>query len=236
MHPLSFDTVREKLLQVGIAPRHVSRYVVELREHMADLVARERANGLDAHEAQARARVILGTDAQLAQAMLDRSPPRSWAAKASWLVFGITPVVAIIAVNAIIAMVLMRVLMPVKNELPAQMAGSYQVLIYGAVIFTGYVVGPLLAAGAIAIALRQRLASAWVWIGLAVIALFTGFFAFHAPDAANDPYRATQLVMEGGRISGATTLAWVGLRASVLFVAAALAYRALKARQTLATG
>lgn len=230
MHPHSFESVREGLLRAGIAPRHVGRYVTELREHLADLVARERAGGMEAREAEARARTILGTDAQLTQAMLDRSPPRSWAAKAPWAVFGILPVAAIIAVSAIIAMALFRLLMPVRELLPSQMPGGYQALVYGAVIFTGYVVGPLLAAGAIAIALRQRLSSSWVWVGLAVIALFSGFFAFHAPDGLNDPYRATQLVMENGRVNGAATLAWVGLRAGVLFALAALAYRTLRQR------
>jgi len=235
MHPLSFETVREKLLRAGIAPRHVGRYVVELREHLADLIQRERATGLDAREAEAKARTILGTDAQLTQAMLDRSPPRSWAAKAPWAVFGLLPAAMVFTISAIIAMTLFRLLMPVMGQLPSQMPAGYQVLVYGAVIFTGYVVGPLLAAGAIAIALRQRLSSSWVWVGLGVIAIFTGFFAFHAPETMNDPYRATQIVMENGRVSGAATLAWVGLRASVLFVLAAIAYRALKARQTIAT-
>ncbi len=231
MHPHSFESVREGLLRAGIAPRHVRRYVVELREHMADLIQRERASGLDAREAEAKARVILGSDAQLTQAMLDRSPPRSWAAKAPWAVFGLLPAAMVFTISAVIAMSLFRLLMPVMDQLPSQMPVGYQALITGAVIFTGYVVGPLLAAGVITLALRQRLSSAWVWVGLAVVAVFSGFFAFHAPEGLNDPYRATQLVMEDGRISGAATLAWVGLRAGVLFALAALAYRALKARQ-----
>lgn len=228
----SFDNVREQLLRAGIAPRHVRRYVTELREHMTDLVARERATGLDAGEAEARARTILGTDAQLVQAAIDRGTPRSWAAKAPWAVFGLLPVVAIIAVVWIVAMTMMNLMWPVRSQLPGEMPGGYQALIAAATIFTGYIVGPLLAALCIAIALRQRLPSTWVWIGLALIALFSGLFAFHAPSSAGDMYRALQLVMENGRVNGPATLMLVAVRASVLFALAALAYRALKARQT----
>jgi hypothetical protein len=230
----SFENVREQLLKAGIAPRHVGRYVTELREHLADLVARERATGLDAREAEARARTILGSDAQLTQAMLDRSPPRSWAVKAPWAVFGILPVVAIIAAVAVVAMTMMNLLWPVSNLLPAQMPASYQALIMAATILTGYVIGPVLAAGAIAIALRQRLASSWVWTGLVLIALFSGFFVFHPPSGPGDMYRATGLVMADGHISVAATLGLLALRATVLFTLSALAYRALKARQTTA--
>jgi hypothetical protein len=230
MHRHSFENVREQLLKAGIAPRHVGRYVTELREHLADLVSRERATGLDAGEAEARARTILGSDAQLTQAMLDRSPPRSWAVKAPWAVFGIFPVVTIVAVSAIVTMSLFNLLMPVMGQLPSEMPAGYQLLIAAAVILTGYVVGPFLAALCISIALRQRLSSAWVWVGLAAISLFSGFFGFHAPSGPNDPYRAVQL---GDGVLG--TLMLVGLRASVLFILAALAYRALKAHRNTAT-
>ena len=94
----SFENVHERLLRAGVSPRRVSRYVAELREHLTDLVARERAAGLDEQEAEAKARIILGTDAQLVQAMLDRGVPRSLAAKAPWAVFGVFPVVALVVV------------------------------------------------------------------------------------------------------------------------------------------
>jgi hypothetical protein len=234
MHPHSFESVREQLLRAGIAPRHVNRYVTELREHMTDLVARERAAGLDAREAESKARTILGSDIQLVQAALNRGAPRSWAAKVPWAVFGLLPAAVVFTVSAIVAMTMFRLLMPVREILPGQMPGGYQTLIVAATILTGYVVGPLLAALCIAIALRQRLSSAWVWVGLAVIALFSGLFAFHAPSAPGDMYRAVQLVTENGRVNGPATLLWVGLRASVLFGFSALAYRALKRRSAIA--
>jgi hypothetical protein len=229
-----FENVREQLLKAGIAAGHVNRYVVELREHLADLINRERANGADAREATNKACTIMGSDAQLVQAMLDRSPPRALAVKAPWAVFGVLPVVAIIATSWIIAMIMMRLLMPVRAAVPADMPSGYQALITAVTILTGYLVGPLLAALCVATALRQRLSSAWVWMGLALIALFSGAFVFHASTGPHDPYRAVALVTANGHVDLAATLMLIAIRAGVLFFLAALAWRVLKDRQVSA--
>lgn len=108
--------------------------------------------------------------------------------------------------------------------------------------FGGYVIGPMLAALCIATALRQRLSSNWVWIGLALVALASGPFGIHINflmPAGDIPGgirgSAAPAVYENGQINMAATFAMMTLRTSVLFVLAALAYRALKARQTNAT-
>ncbi|MBV9549701.1 MAG: hypothetical protein JO256_08535 [Alphaproteobacteria bacterium] len=227
-----FENVREELLKAGIAAGAINRYVIELREHLADLTAKERGNGGDA---MARARTLMGSDTQLVQAMLDRKPPRALSVKAPWAVFGLAPVVAIVALSWLIAMAMMRLMWPMRDLMPAQMPGSYQALIAGVTIFTGYLIGPLLAATSIAIALRQRLSSAWVWMGLVLIALFSGFFAFHAPDAERPMYGAALVVMHGGRVDPTGTLILVALRAGILFTLSAIAWRMLKARQTVTT-
>jgi hypothetical protein len=67
---------------------------------------------------------------------------------------------------------------------------------------------------------------------LALIALFSGFFAFHAPDAERPMYGAALVVMHGGHVDPTGTLMLVGVRAAVLFVLAAFAWRALKSRQS----
>jgi len=227
-----FENVREQLLKAGIAAGHVNRYVVELREHLADLTNRERANGADAREAANKACTIMGSDAQLVQAMLDRSPPRALSVKAPWAVFGVLPVVAIIAVSWIVAMTMMQLMMPVMRLLPGQMPSGYQALLTAVTILTGYLVGPLLAALCIATALRQRLDTVWVWAGLGLIALFSGLFAFHASTGAGDPYRAVSLVSVNGHVDGAATLVLVAIRAGVLFAIATFAWRTLRNRQT----
>lgn len=230
-----FENVRDALLKAGIAATHINRYIVELREHLADLTAKERASGLDAREAATKARTIMGSDAQLAQAMLDRSPPRALSVKAPWAVFGVLPVVAIIATSWIVAMIMMRLLLPMRATLPADMPSGYQALLTAVNIVTGYVIGPLLAALCISTALRQRLSSGWVWTGLALIALFSGIFVFHASTGPHDPYRAVGLVTANGHVDGAATLTLLAIRAGVLFALAAFAWKVLKDRQTSAT-
>ena len=225
-----FENVREQLLKAGIAAVAVNRYIVELREHLADLTAKERAS--ETADANGRARNLMGSDAQLVQAMIERGAPRALSVKAPWAVFGLLPVVAIVAVAWLVAMSMMRLLMPVRAMVPSDMPGGYQTLVAAAGIFTGYLLGPLLTALCIATALRQRLSSAWVWVGLGLIALFSGFFAFHAPSSQHDMYRATTVVMSNGHVDGAATLALVTVRAATLFVLAAFAWRILKNRQS----
>jgi hypothetical protein len=43
--------LRERLLRAGVAPRHVRRYLTELREHWADLTAEEEREGRNPAEA-----------------------------------------------------------------------------------------------------------------------------------------------------------------------------------------
>ena len=88
---MSFEAVTEQLLKGGVAPRHVRRYVRELDEHLDDLTAQQRASGYDGEDAASRARARLGTDSELAQAMLERPGMRSWPARLPWLVFILLP-------------------------------------------------------------------------------------------------------------------------------------------------
>jgi hypothetical protein len=176
---LPFESVREALLRAGIAPRHANRYVIELREHLADLTARERACGLDAKQSVDRARALLGSDAELAQAMIDKGAPRSAAARAPLAVFAVLPVLLLVAVIWATALLMMHLLAPVSGLAPADMPEGYAWLIAAVSFIMCYLVGPLLAAGSVAVALRQRLTSRWVWIGLLLIASVSGPFGFH---------------------------------------------------------
>ncbi len=109
MRPI-FKSVREQLLSAGIAPRHANRYVTELREHLADLAAWERASGLDAQQAEERALALLGNDRQLAQAMIDKGAARSLAARAPWSVFAVLPVVLFLLLMLVTGFSMLRLL------------------------------------------------------------------------------------------------------------------------------
>ncbi len=92
-----FESLREKLLRAGIAPRHVRRYLKELRQHYDDLIAEEIAGGVTGDEARRVARARLGTDDELAAAMLGEPSLRSVSARCPWAVFSIVPLLTLVA-------------------------------------------------------------------------------------------------------------------------------------------
>jgi outer membrane murein-binding lipoprotein Lpp len=232
-----FESVRERLLRAGVAPRHVNRYVTELDEHLADLATQERAAGHDAAQADARAKDLLGSDAQLAEAMIERGAPLSLAARAPWAVFALGPVATVLVVTLATAVLMMFLLGPVRGLAPSEMAGGYRSLIATVSFVSSYLIGPLLVAGCIAIALRQRLQSRWVWIGLGLIALVSAPLGFHmhfVPSAGAGSgvtsYSLTGIVYLQGRPDVAATLSLAAMRAAALFALSVVVYRILQLR------
>ncbi|HEX4104819.1 MAG TPA: hypothetical protein VHX92_01180, partial [Rhizomicrobium sp.] len=92
-----FERLSERLLAAGIAPRHVRRYVRELRDHFDDVMREEKAGGASRELAETRALSRLGNDEDLAQAMLSKPELRSLTARFPWAVFGIGPIVMLAA-------------------------------------------------------------------------------------------------------------------------------------------
>ncbi len=74
-----FKQFRSELLQAGVAPRHVSRTIMELQEHLDDIVEAELASGCDAVTAQRRAGREMGCLTDVAKAMRACPELRSWA-------------------------------------------------------------------------------------------------------------------------------------------------------------
>lgn len=233
----SFRNVREPLLRAGISPRHVNRYITELQEHLADLIAQERSSGTGTREAEAKAQTLLGTDAQLVVAMLERSPPRALSAKAPWAVFGLFPVITLIVAVALLHSLAMEFLTPYRalagTAIPEGVRAAGMAL-----SFVGsYLLAPALAAICIAIALRQRLHSRWIWIGLGVVALVSGPFGVHIQFLGPETGVATGIrgsvipaVYMNGRIDGAATLGMIALRAVAFFALFATALHLLRKR------
>jgi len=233
----SLEKVRAQLLRAGISPGHVNRYIRELQEHLTDLISRERGAGLSTAEAEAKARTLLGTDAQLVQAMLDRSAPRSLAARAPWAIFGLVPLVLLIVTTALLARWSMTYFLPYRELAAAEIPAGVRTI--GATLsFIGsYVIGPALAALCVVIALRQRLSSRWVWVGLALIALVFGPLGFHillpAPESGAPGSihgSAAQIVFENGHVNAVATMTTIGVRSIALFAASALVYSMFRQR------
>jgi hypothetical protein len=233
----SFDSLRERLLRAGIAPRRVRRYLAELREHLADLTERERASGLDARQAGERAVSLLGGDAELAQAMIAKGCGRSLAARAPWAVFVMSPLFLLVAALALNSILMFRLLWPMQGLTPDEMPGSYRALIDLAGLVTNYLLGAVLSVGCLVVALRQRLESGWVWLGLGLVAVLTGLFGFHvhefpavAGHKAEVSYSMANVVYWNDQVSLAASLGVSALRAVVLFSVAGVAYYLVRRR------
>jgi hypothetical protein len=231
-----FENLREQLLRAGIPPRPAKRYITELREHLADLERQERATGRGEQQARQRAVELLGSDQQLAEAMI-RATPRSLAARAPWSVLALLPVLLLVFIIVGTNIAMMNLVASVRGLAVADWPSGYTSLIAVVSFLASYLIGPLLAAGCIVAALRQRLSSRWLWVGLALIALISGFLGFHmhfVPAADGGPqgpvFSALGVVWEQGRPDPAATLSLALLRAALLFAMATFAYRLLKAR------
>jgi hypothetical protein len=178
-----FDRLSERLLTAGIAPRHVRRYARELSDHYDDLVREEIANGAGRELAQTKALARLGTDEDLAEAMLARPGLRSLTARFPWAVFGLGPVV-MLAASVVGALYLEVWLLnqppglftyltgqppgPVTAKLATKVFTLYNTLAVYAL--------PLLFAWAFYwLGSRQRMRPAWIITGVALICVLGGF-------------------------------------------------------------
>lgn len=171
-----FVDLRERLLRAGVAPRHVRRYVKELTEHLADVIAEERRLGRNQSDAESAAFARLGGTDDLAKAMLDQPQLRSWSARAPWATLGLAPV-ACLAVAYFVACFILwsgwKIFLPASNSpFNAPIAGPIYGLenVYFQIGRLIYFSAPILIGWGIAIiAARQRLNLLWPTIGLAAI-------------------------------------------------------------------
>ena len=159
-----FDNLAETLLKGGIAPRHVRRYLAELREHLEDLTAQQRTAGYEREDAGLRARALLGDDDELATAMLEQKQFRSWAARAPWAVFLLLPPVTAIAIGVPLvgSLVLIAKFFRFFGRHDAPLPPHwFQSLASGLVLTSNLTMTPLAALLFVIIAERQRLTLIW---------------------------------------------------------------------------
>ena len=178
--------LREQLLRAGVGPRHVRRYLIELREHWADLTAEEERGGRSPAEAAAVALTRLGRVEELARTMIERRELRSWTAQAPWVVLGAGPVLGLIAGWGIALFILWsgwtwfvggsRTPFVPIHGFPIAYFEVGRILYYSAPLLSGWAM--------IVVAWRQRLQSVWpVILGSLAVALVgaTGGVDVHPP-------------------------------------------------------
>jgi hypothetical protein len=176
--PAPFEALEDRLLQGGIAPRHVKRYLRELGEHLADLTQAQSDLGYDATDAAARARAALGPDAELADAMLKQRDFRAISARFPWLVFGVMPPFALILgfLLALIFPVLVGLasgaITPLRGDHhPVAVPLWFHWTAGGLIFVANFLVTTLLAFLMAWMAQRQRLKPVWPLLGMAIILL-----------------------------------------------------------------
>ncbi len=179
--PTQFRELRERLLRAGIAPRHVRRYVHELSQHLADLEAEEERAGRSPTDAESAAFTRLGTNDDLAKAMIERRQFQSFSAKAPWAAFGLAPLLFLAAAYFFACLILWsgwEIFLPGASTPFVQLNGL-SVLYFGTGKFL-YFAAPVLIGWAIAlIAARQRLKAVWPAVGCILLACFGGMAQVH---------------------------------------------------------
>jgi hypothetical protein len=173
-----FESLRHRLLSAGIAPRHVNRYLGELKDHFDDLVREKIAQGMDRRRAEAEARSRLGEESVLAETMLEQPGMRSFVSRYPWAAFVLGPIsmsVVALAVTIVIEAGVLSFIGPMVNpsHRPPPDWAMAAVGLWNALPSN---VAPIAIAALMAIiAMRQRMAMRWVFLG-AVTACIVGAF------------------------------------------------------------
>jgi hypothetical protein len=173
-----FEELRERLLRYGVAPRHVRRYLAELKDHLTDLTTEEKLAGQGPKDAEATALIRLGGSDELARAMISRRELQAWSRRMPWAVFGLGGLASLALAYGIACLVLWsgwRIFLPgsptpfVRLEgLAVPYFGIGRLIYYGAPVFVGWGLG--------VIAARQRMKAVWPVAGI-VLACVVGAMA-----------------------------------------------------------
>jgi hypothetical protein len=171
---MRFESIAEKLLEGGVLPRHVRRYIGELEDHFAELTAQLERSGLDKREAELRARARLGDETELVSAMLELPNLRAWSARAPWLIFvALPPIITFIAF--FLSLGIARAVSPLDGVSGATLAGlpvSYEPFVRWFVDAGNLVIAPAVSAVFAVMVVRQRLNRRWALLAALSIAIF----------------------------------------------------------------
>jgi len=178
MQPSGFDILREQLLRAGIAPRHVRRYIGELRDHFDDLVREEVASGASQRVAEIQARKRLGNDSDLAAVVLSRPDLRSLTARHPLAVFTLGPVAMVLAAIALGLAVEIGVFELIPAFVPHPSAAQRGALVFVVAIWNliaTYAAPLAIAMGFCVVGLRQRMPAKWIFVGIASACVLGAF-------------------------------------------------------------
>jgi hypothetical protein len=171
--PIEYVRLRERLLRAGVAPRHVHRYVRELRDHHEDIAQSEIARGLPRAAAEEAASARLGTEDDLAQSVLARSELRSIASRFPALMFGMGPATAWVGLVIASAIVIRHTGQRMTDAFGLG-TDALLTVTQAVCVFQFRIAPVLLSAAMIVVSLRQRTKLNWPIAGTAAVCLLAG--------------------------------------------------------------
>jgi hypothetical protein len=168
-HP--FESLREALLRMGVAPRHARRAVLELDSHFRQLVQEGLQRGDSEEAARIAARELLGADEVLISRYAGMPELRAWCSRWPAVWFTLVPLISFIAlfVAAIAILGLSAELMSAylhHVHVPALVSSRID---WVAQIFFLWVLPLSIAAVFAILAYRQRVALHWPVAGIAIV-------------------------------------------------------------------
>jgi hypothetical protein len=168
-HP--FDSLREALLRMGVAPRHARRAVLELDSHFRQLVQEGLARGDSKEVARIAARERLGTDEVLISRYAGMPELRAWSSRWPGVWFTLVPLISFIAlfVAAIAILCLSGQLMSGYLQHVHVSPSVSSRIDWVAQIFFLWVLPLSIAAAFAILAYRQRVALYWPVAGIAIV-------------------------------------------------------------------
>lgn len=178
------DALHDRLLSGGVKPAIAKRYVAELADHLEDL---------SEHLPRDVALRHLGSADALASAMLAQPGVRSWTARAPWATLTLGPVVALLLGCLLPVMLLFLGVRAFSADLDYgrdAYPGTWPQTALDALRFFNEHLMPLLAGWtAVALSLRQRAGTGWLFAGAALTAFVGGGLVlevvWHAGHPAN---------------------------------------------------
>jgi hypothetical protein len=170
-NPAQFESLRERLLQGGVSPRAVRRYLRELREHFDDVVRAELAGGASHANAERSAWQRLGREDELAQSVLARPELRATGARMPAAVYGAGP--ACLWLGGL-ALTLTALVLATQSAAGDPQPTGLRELTSALSLLALRVLPVAISAALLVAAFRQRLAPRWPLIGAAALALLAG--------------------------------------------------------------
>jgi hypothetical protein len=172
-HP--FESLREALLRMGVAPRHARRAVLELDSHFHRLVGEGLARGDGEEAARIAARELLGADEVLISRFADMPELRAWSSRWPAVWFTLVPLISFIALFVATMAVLCLIgeqMSPYLHHVHVSARASSRIDWVANIFFLW--VFPLSIATAFAIlAYRRRVALHWPVAGIAILCCLT---------------------------------------------------------------